>query len=236
MRTLVAVSLLLALAGCFGSTPRVRNHYVLHGVTASSMVGLPIDGLVRVRDLDAATVYEKFQLVVRRNPYQLQYNEDHVWAVKPSRMIADVIARALNDSRRFTAVTRELGELRPRYILAGRLQAIEIYDSGDHWFAHLSLSLHLTEFATGRTLHSLTFDERRPLPERSFAQGARAISELLSTAIDELAAGLETVEVERLTSPGPAPDRVEPRIEGEDLPAIDPTLGDDSTIFVPERD
>ena len=86
---IVLLTLVLASAGCFGSTSSaVRNHYVLHGVTASSMVGRPIDGLVRVRNLDADTVYEKFQIVVRQNPYQLQYDEYNIWAVKPSQMIA----------------------------------------------------------------------------------------------------------------------------------------------------
>lgn len=216
---IVLFTLTLALTACFGSNTVVRNHYVLHGVTASSMVGRPIDGLVRVRNLDAATVYEKFQIVVRRNPYQLQYDEDNIWAVKPSQMIADVISRALSDSKRFTAVVRELGELRPKYILSGRLQAIEVYDSDDQWYAHLSLSLHLTEFSTGRTLHSLTFDERRPLVERSYAQAARAISELLSTAIDELVLGLETIDVPRAEGYAP-PVKLEPQRRSPKYPRI----------------
>jgi ABC-type uncharacterized transport system auxiliary subunit len=240
MRRAALAALLLASIGCFGSSPAIRSYYVLHGVTASSMVGSPIDGLVRVRNLDAATVYEKFQIVVRQNPYQLQYDEDNIWAVKPSQMIADVIARALNDSKRFTAVVRELGELRPQYILSGRLQAVEVYDSDDQWYAHLSLSLHLTEFATGRTLHSLTFDERRPLAERSYAQAARAISELLSTAIDELVIGLEKLDVPRAEGYTPPTEVIEPEApepEPETAgPEDPPPPTDEDTIFVPERE
>ncbi len=245
MRVVALVVALAGTAACFGSSPAIRSYYVLHGVTASSMVGRPIDGLVRVRNLDAATVYEKFQIVVRQNPYQLQYDEDNIWAVKPSQMIADVIARALNDSRRFTAVARELGELRPDYILSGRLQAVEVYDSNDQWFAHLSLSLRLTEFATGRTLHTMSFDERRPLVERSYAQAARAISELLSTAIDELVVGLEKLDVERAAGVAPPAELLEPGAPGREGPRTeDPGGGEpgpedpavNGTIFVPERE
>jgi ABC-type uncharacterized transport system auxiliary subunit len=223
---------------CFGSAPPVRSYYVLHGVTASTMVDRPIAGLVRVRNLNAATVYEKSQIVVRRNPYQLQYSEDNVWAVKPSRMVSDVIARTLGDSRRFVAVARELGELRPDYILGGDLHAIEVYDSGDTWYAHLSLSLHLTRFRTGETLYTFGFDERRPLPERNFAQAARAISELLSTALDQMLVGLETIDAPRaaveeakgsiLMSDPDSEDR------DEDKDETVPTAGD-GTFFVPEQ-
>jgi ABC-type uncharacterized transport system auxiliary subunit len=240
MRIVALFALLFATVGCWGSNSAARSYYVLHGVTASSMVGRPIDGLVRVRNLDADTVYEKFQIVVRQNPYQLQYDEDNIWAVKPSQMIADVIARALNDSKRFTAVARELGELRPNYILSGRLQAVEVYDSDDHWYAHLSLSLRLTEFSTGRTLHTANFDERRPLAQRSYAQAARAISELLSTAIDELVQGLEKIDVPRAEGYTPATEVIEPDVEPPPDPDSvgpeDPPPGDDGTIFVPERE
>jgi ABC-type uncharacterized transport system auxiliary subunit len=229
-------------AGCFGGSSPVRSYYVLTGVTASSMVERPILGMVRVRNLDAATIYEKFQIVVRRNPYELQYNEDNVWAVKPNRMVSDLIARALADSRRFTAVARELGELKPDYILAGDLHSIEVYDSGDAWFAHIALSLRLTRYATGETLYAFNFDERRPLPERTFAQGARAISELLSTAMDELLVGMEKIDAPRAAA---ASDETPVEVlgttsegAGEAAP-VEPgpeDPGEGETLFVPERE
>src|SRR5688572_19408650 len=47
------------------------------------------------------------------------------------------------------------------YVLGGELRAIEIYDSDDSWFAHLSLSLRLTHFSTGETLWALLRNARR---------------------------------------------------------------------------
>jgi ABC-type uncharacterized transport system auxiliary subunit len=231
----------LACVGCFGSSSPIRSYYVLTGVTASSMVERPIAGLVRVRNLDAATIYEKFQFVVRRNPYELQYNEDNVWAVKPNRMVSDLVARALADSHRFTAVARELGELKPDYILGGDLHAIEVYDSDDAWFAHIALSLRLTRFSDGKTLYAFSFDERRPLPERTFAQAARAISELLSTAMDELLVGLEDVDAPRAATSGretpPAVLVTDHEEDDESESPVDAPKDpvEHETIFVPER-
>lgn len=188
---------MLTVVGCLGaaSSPP-RSYYVLHGVTARGAERPPIRALLRVRDLDSATIYEKFQFVVRRSPYELRYNESHVWAVKPDRMVSDVIAQALAGTY-FTTVSRELGEIRPDFILAGTLQAIEVYDSNDTWFAHLSLSLTLSRFSDGQTLVLFNFDERKEVPMRTFSQSARAISEMLSTAVDRLGTQLQTLDLPR---------------------------------------
>ncbi|OGQ90257.1 MAG: hypothetical protein A2289_20160 [Deltaproteobacteria bacterium RIFOXYA12_FULL_58_15] len=231
-----------SLVACFGTSVPARSYYVLHGVSASGMVEQPIAGMVRVRNLDADTVFEKFQYVVRRNPYELQYNEDNVWAVKPSRGVADVVARVLGQSHRFAAVVRELGELRPNYILGGQLDAIEVYDSEDEWFAHLALTLVLTEFATGETLHTFRFDERRPLSQRTFAQATRAMSEMLSTAMDEFLVELEPLDVPRVPH---SAVRAQPIVESTTTDDHDSEAKSkdetedaepaDGTIFVPEK-
>jgi ABC-type uncharacterized transport system auxiliary subunit len=212
--------------------------------------GAPIEGLVRVRDLTAANVYESSQIVVRKNPYELQYSEDNVWAVKPSSMVSDVIARGLVESHRFTSVVRQLGELRPDYILGGDLHAIEVYDSGDVWFAHVSLTLQLTRFRTGESLYTLSFDRRQQLGERTFAQAARAISELLSAALAELIVGLERVDAPRLKRPksgtppvgatsappaSQAPPAEGARADEAALRAAEAAPAGEKTIFVPEK-
>ncbi len=187
---------LLLLSGCFGASIE-RSYYVLHGVTISNLDGRPIAGHVRVRNMDTASIYEKFQIVVRRSPYELSYSETDVWAVKPNRMVADVIAEALSNSKQFSLVARELGDLRPDYILSGELHAVEVYQSDKDWFAHLALNMQLTRFATGETLLTYKFDERKPVPAATFAQFARAMSELLSTAMDEMHLELQGLEVPR---------------------------------------
>ena len=236
-RSLTFVPLCLCAAGCslFGSAPPQRSYFVLYGLTTGGGAAPAIDGLVRVRTLDADTIYEKFQIVVRRNPYELQYSDVNVWAVKPNRMVSDMIARALVDAEVFTAVGRELGELRPDYILGGDLHAIEVYDSEDVWFAHLSLSLALTRYSSGETLLSYSFDERRPIPERNFAQAARALSGLLSTATDELVKRLDALNVPRSVIPASDRPPAERKVLGKPVPPDEVAPGPDQPIYVPEK-
>lgn len=202
--TIIAAIALCAVAfcaACLGSGAIKRSYYVLHGVSISGEGRGTIAGLVRVRNLDAAAIYEKFQIVIRRSPYELAYSEADVWAVKPNQMVSDVIAEALTGANQFTSVARELGDLRPDYILSGDLHAIEVYVSDDLWFAHLAIVLQLSRFEDGATVLTYKFDERKPIPGATFSQAARAVSELLSKALDELIAVLNKVEVPRTTAP-----------------------------------
>ena len=97
------------------------------------------------------------------------------------------------------------------------------------------------------------FDERKPVPRRTFAQAARAMSELVSTAMDELLFELDSLEVPRelipvtvpaapVGPPAPEPDREveEPtptrmRRQSPPSPPEPDDAGDTGTIYVPEQ-
>lgn len=174
---------LLALlsSGCLGARPVQRNFFVLQIGTEPTRG--TIRGLLRVRDLDAESVYERSQVVIRQSPYQLRYSGTNLWAVRPNAMVADIIGRSFQESQVFTAVTRELTEAKPDFTLAGELVALEVYDSGDLWYAHLALSLRLSRFRDGEQLWRFEFDERKEVGTTEVAHAVRAMSELLQVAI-----------------------------------------------------
>jgi ABC-type uncharacterized transport system auxiliary subunit len=192
-----------------------------------------------VANLESDAVYEKFQFVVRKNPYELRYSDLNVWAVKPNQMVSDILARTLLETGVFEGVVRNLGEQRPDYMLNGDLNAIEIYDSDDIWYAHLSISLSLTRFSDGAQLWQMSYDQRKLLAERSHAQAARAISELLAAAVRQAFVELSELGLD------PQEDtrrRVEERMNAEDAededepPPVVPEKGADphEPIYVPE--
>ena len=174
----------LAGAGCFGAAQQQRSYYVLQGSPEDPSMRAPIPGLLRVRTLDVASAYDKFQIVVRKSPFELRYAQADVWAVKPNRMISDIISQSMADLGTFAAVTRELGEVRPDFTIDGDLHAIEVYDSDDLWFAHLSIALRLRSFSTGKVKWTFNFDRRKKIDTRSFSHAARALSELLTIALE----------------------------------------------------
>jgi len=219
-------------AGCLSAASQQRSYYVLHGTPQVLQNRAPLPGLVRVRNLDPASAYDKFQIVVRKSPFELRYSEGHVWAVKPNRMLSDIIARSLAETDTFAAVTRELGTARPKYSLDGDLLAIEIYDSDDMWFGHLAFRLRLSHFKTGEVLWTYNFDERKRVHSTSYSHAARTISELLSSALARAIDGLGPLQSgwtpEPIASPpkpaapkGPEPIFV-PETPPEAPPAAEP--------------
>lgn len=183
-RTALVALWSLGVGGCLSARTIERNYFVLFNAPNEVRAAHSrFDGLVRVRDMDSDSLYEKFQIVVRKSPYQLRYSEQNLWAVKPNQMVSDLLAQALDDTSTFSGVTRQLLESRPRFTMSGKVHAIELYDSGDVWFAHLSLNLRLARFNDGATIWSFEFDQRKPIEAGAFSHGIRALSELLHEAI-----------------------------------------------------
>lgn len=227
MRRLFIALALVGAAGCLSARTTPRSYYVLHGETREPVADdALLKGLVRVRTLDTDAVYEKFQIVVRQSPYQLRYSETNVWAVKPDELMADLVAQAMDTSRVFSAVTRELADNRPDFTLSGKLHAIEVYDSEDVWFAHLRVSMYLTRFRDGERIWSMDFDERKRIVTGDFGHAARAISELLQTmltqAIGELAGLKEAVGAPVEVVPDPSGPGGDDEPVDEDAPVIIP--------------
>lgn len=242
-RPAIAAALCSFLAGCFGARAEVRSYFVLAGepLEAEHRTEPIFRGMVRVRNLNAEDVYDKFQIVVRKSPYELTYSDANVWAVKPYQMVSDIIARRLMESKTFTAATRELGETRPEYTLGGELHAIEVYDSNDIWFAHLAVTLTLNRFSDGERLWSFQFDERKPIATQSFSHAVRTISELLDLAIGQSVRELERVSRGERIVPEIGP-RVQPEKEPEGEPKAQPEPEQpthekpkDEPIYLPEK-
>lgn len=205
-RTLATLLAVLGLGGCFGSRAVQRSFYVLHAQKEPGPVDKKLRGMVRVRDLDAESVYEKFQIVIRNSPWELRYSGTNLWAVRPNVMIADILQSTLQDASVFHAVTRELTEARPDFTLGGDLQALEVYDSDDRWYAHLAINLRLTRFRDGKQLWRFDFDERKLVGSTEMPHAVRAMSELLQVAMrSAMVSLLDTVEgIEAPPAPGPA--------------------------------
>lgn len=214
--------------GCFGASRLQQRYFVLHLGPSETPVASLIPGAARVRDLDAESTYDKFQIVVRQNPYELTYRKTDVWAVKPNRMVSDLLARRLLEYGLFSTVSRELGEQRPDYSLGGDLHAVELYDSGDRLFAHLSVTLTLSRYRDGAILWSASYDERREVPSLKFSHAIRIMSELLTEIVTDAARSMaelgQPVAPDALpqgdTQPGAEEPDGAPRTRAPDAPVF----------------
>jgi ABC-type uncharacterized transport system auxiliary subunit len=128
----------------------------------------------------------------------LDFYPDHLWAVRPADMITDLIFRHLEDVRLVDAITRRLDERSPDFELSGTILAIEEFNSGDQWFAHLRISFVMTDFRTGNAVYSRTFSQTRIVPAKNPLSVVMTLSEVMAFIASLLMIDLDNVLYERL--------------------------------------
>ena len=95
--------------------------------------------------------------------YELQRDNLHHWMERPGDMITDAVKQYLRQADLFTYVggDRDFFEHRPDYVFSGSIKAIEHFDSGDLWAAHLVMRMELVRQADGKVIWQDDFDEEK---------------------------------------------------------------------------
>jgi ABC-type uncharacterized transport system auxiliary subunit len=183
------------MAGCFfscSSVPQNRYFTMAYTVLPSAGKGAPLPIAVRLRQLEISPAYDQERLVYRYSPYEFMYYDYMLWAVKPQKMLTDLIARHLEQEKLFETIARELGDRRPDYELSGTVEAIEELDAGDEWSAHLAYTLYLTRFGDQRVVWSRSADLKKRVYNKAPVYVVKALSELVE---EELAATAKQLRV-----------------------------------------
>lgn len=193
----IAAAGLLLLAGC-ASVPEYTYFTMAYALLPSEdEPGEPLAESLRIRDLAIVPAYDKDKIVYRFSPYEFQYYNYKLWAVKPNRMVTGLIVRHIEHADLFRVVSRDYGESRPQYELSGVLQAIEELDSGDQWFAHLAFSLRMTRFGDNRVVWTYRADAKKRVYNKAPVYVVKALSELLeqemARALDDLRTTLKAL-------------------------------------------
>jgi ABC-type uncharacterized transport system auxiliary subunit len=168
-----------------------ENHYFTVAYVPMPHQGeLPGTATVRVRQLEIAPAYDQERLVYRYSPYEFQYYNFMLWAVKPQRMVTDLLVQHLEQSGIFGRVTYEVGEQRPDYEITGMLNALEELDSGDEWFSHLAIQLHLSRFGEEKPIWSYKIDARKRVYNKNPVYVVKSLSELMEEEAGKMISSL----------------------------------------------
>ena len=203
----------LLLASCLGCSTlfgkvTIKQYFVLNYVPSSPsdshLSGAPYPVTLRVRDFDIEETYARPQIVYRQNPFELLYYGSKLWAVKPNRMITDLVRKQLVSSGLVSHVVRRYDEgLSPDFELSGLIEAIEEYDSDQLWFAHLSIRLTLTRNSDGKVMYSRQFDNRKKVFKNSLEAVVQELSSILEFIMDQAIGDMRVILAKDLgDSPG----------------------------------
>jgi ABC-type uncharacterized transport system auxiliary subunit len=194
----------------------MKQYYVLNYVPVQPSDRLhvaPYPFTVRVKELDVEDAYSRPSIVYRQSPFELRYYFYRLWAVKPNRMITDLIYNHLTAINLVSHVVRRFDEgLKPDYELSGDIEAIEEYDSDQLWFAHISIQLILTRVSDGAVVFSRIYDNRKRVfnysPDNVVKEMSAVVEFIMDQAVHDLDAAFSK-ENPSAASPGaamPQPD------------------------------
>jgi uncharacterized lipoprotein YmbA len=180
-------------AGC-GSVP-LKQYYTLNYLPSSQRERLNpavYPCVVRLRDFNIEEAYDRPQIVYRQSPFQLQYDYYRAWAVKPSRMVTDLVYKHLLTANLVSGVVRRFDEgPKPDFELSGMLEAIDEYDSQELWFAHIALRMTLSRISDGSVLFEKRFDLRKRVYEHKPENVIRELSSLLEYIMTQSVRGMD---------------------------------------------
>ena len=192
MRTSLIIILLALGVGC-GSTPDRQYFGISYSLVDVESHEKPKFAVsLRIREPDVQLAYNRPQIVYRFDPYKFKYYNYKFWVAKPQKMVAELFYRHLKHSNLFSEVSLVYRRGVPEYELEGEIAAIEEYDSGDAWYAHLAISVRLVRFHDREVIWSFKFDEKKEVFTKEPVYVVRALSELMEEQMGIMVTGIES--------------------------------------------
>jgi uncharacterized lipoprotein YmbA len=192
LRSIITISgigflALVLFTGC-ASVP-FKQYYQLNylpGLIANRQNDKPYPFIIRLKEFDIEEAYNRPQIVYRQSPFELRYYVYRVWAVKPSRMVTDLVYKHLIDLNLVSSISRRYDEgSKPHYELSGMVEALEEYDSDELWFSHVALRFTLINSSNGNIVYNRRFDLRKKVLEHNPELVIREMSALIEYAISQ---------------------------------------------------
>jgi ABC-type uncharacterized transport system auxiliary subunit len=184
----------IMLCGCIFSSIPIKQFYVVNYLPSTQRERLSPTAYpctIRLRDFDIEEAYNRPQIVYRQSPFELEYYSYRVWAVKPARMVTDMVYKHLITANLVSDIIRRFDEgPKPEFELTGMIEAIEEYDSDELWFAHLSIRFNLGRIADGKSLYTRRFDVRKRVfqhkPENVIRELSALMEYMMSQAVHDM--------------------------------------------------
>ena len=150
---------------------------------------------VQIKGFDVSRAYNRNEVIVRRDQYELQRDNLHHWMERPGDMFTDVVKQYLRQADLFTYIggDRDFYERSPQYVISGTIKAIERFDSGDVWAAHLAMTMELVRQEDGQVIWQTDFDEERTVFFPEMKHTVAAFSVILGQQMQEAIRSIDFV-------------------------------------------
>ena len=175
----------LLSCGFFGGKVPTRNYYILTTLPVSPpVVRKPHPYSLQINRFDVQRIFSRQNMVYRFSANRIQYYEYQQWAARPDYMITDLMFKYMETAGIFGRVGTEYLDIRPDFRLEGTVNAIEKFDAGDIFFAHLAMTFNMVRTSDGQQIWGYSFDERKRVYQEEMVYTVIAFSQVLQQQIN----------------------------------------------------
>jgi len=178
----VFLIVLLSFTSCLNSKINKKYYEIYYSDVKVEKDVLPY--IVRVKRFGIDKIYDRYNVVNRSSAHELVYSKSKFWAVKPERMITDLVTNQIKTQGIFKEVTTKYEKL-PDYILTGQIIVLDNLKSEKDVFARMSMELIIYDFKTNKIVNSYKFERRQAVPNKSMVYVSVEMSNILKEEVDK---------------------------------------------------
>ena len=187
--TLIVLLALLATACSVLPQPQpvALDKYLLQYTPAATETATPGVPVVVVSTPHAHGAYDTARIAYMQQRYGLRYYTRSRWADTPARMLAPLMAEAVNATGRFQALYSSPGRVAAELRLDTELIRFHQDFTVEPSVLHLTLRAQLVDLTQQRVLASRLFDVREPAASADAYGGVQAANRAVQALLEELA-------------------------------------------------
>ena len=162
------------------SKPQVKHYYQIHYEPEENGQHEPFNATLRIKTLDADKIYQRYNIVYRTSYEEMFYYNTHFWASRPSDMITDLVANHFSKQQVFSDIILSM-EKKPKYVLSGRIRALDEFIEGEKSYARVSIVFELKDYKTNSVVVSHSFEKRKEAAEQKPLAVVQAMGEIINS-------------------------------------------------------
>jgi ABC-type uncharacterized transport system auxiliary subunit len=183
---LVALSIIVVLAGCAGKIART-NYYTLNlPVPPDPPAAENAHTTVAIREFTAPAYLRRGAIVYKTSPELVGFYAYHRWAVDPCEFVTDSIIDRLGATGTFSRVKRYDGQPDADYVVSGRLEKLEEIDYEGGVKVEVAVSAQMIRLETGKIVWSKAVSEVGVVNQHDVPTVVSEMSHTMERAIEKL--------------------------------------------------
>jgi ABC-type uncharacterized transport system auxiliary subunit len=184
--SLVALSIIVVLAGCAGKVGRA-NYYTLNlPAPPDPPAAENAHTTLAIREFTAPAYLRRGAIVYKTSPELVGFYAYHRWAIDPCEFVTDSIIDRLGATGAFSRVKHYDGQPDADYVVSGRLEKLGEIDYEGGVKVEVAISAQMTRLDTGTTVWSKAVSEVGEVHQHDVSTVVSEMSHTMERAIEKL--------------------------------------------------